>query len=155
MGTFIFNDQCEAEAETVFCAELPLGLKKEDALLDALSAALRFPDYFGRNWNALDECICDLSWLPPGDVALVHRDLPLADNRASLSIYLSILHDAVGNWGTKGSNLIYASPEKWDASDWRGLLVKRKLLVMFPSNTEVTVRNVLADVALFNEYEAH
>jgi hypothetical protein len=24
---------------------------------------MRFPDYFGWNWNAFDECITDLEWL--------------------------------------------------------------------------------------------
>lgn len=28
-----------------------------------ISAAMRFPYYFGWNWNAFDECITDLEWL--------------------------------------------------------------------------------------------
>lgn len=32
----------------------------EAALLDAVAAALGFPLYFGRNWDALDECLRDL-----------------------------------------------------------------------------------------------
>ncbi len=143
MITFIFNDQAEVGA--VHRAELPPNIKTEGALLDALSVELRFPDYFGRNWNALDECIRDLSWLPPGDVALIHKDLPLADSGASLSIYLCILHDALQNWKTTGSNLIFASPEKRDTSGDRDLLVRRRLLVTFPLETKDTVERVLAE----------
>lgn len=31
----------------------------EGELFDALAAALHLPDYFGRNWDALDECLRD------------------------------------------------------------------------------------------------
>jgi hypothetical protein len=34
-------------------------------LFDEFSAALQFPWYFGENGNAFDECLADLSWLPP------------------------------------------------------------------------------------------
>lgn len=32
-------------------------------LLDAFATSLSFPEYFGRNWDALDECLTDMSWL--------------------------------------------------------------------------------------------
>jgi len=34
------------------------------SLFDEFAAGLQFPYYFGENWNAFDECITDLSWLP-------------------------------------------------------------------------------------------
>jgi hypothetical protein len=38
-------------------------MKTERGLFDELSAAFQFPYYFGDNWDALDECMADLSWL--------------------------------------------------------------------------------------------
>ena len=35
-----------------------------ESLFQEIAAALQFPYYFGNNWNALDECIKDLGWLP-------------------------------------------------------------------------------------------
>jgi len=38
-------------------------MKEKDSLLKEFSAQLHFPDYFGENWDAFDECINDLSWI--------------------------------------------------------------------------------------------
>jgi RNAse (barnase) inhibitor barstar len=43
----------------------------KDDLMDALAFGFSFPDYFGRNWDAVDECLRDLSWLPADGYALV------------------------------------------------------------------------------------
>lgn len=41
---------------------------------DELAAALQFPYYFGENWNAFNDCMTDLDWLPfePGIVIVVY-----------------------------------------------------------------------------------
>jgi RNAse (barnase) inhibitor barstar len=56
-------------------ADLDAGsLASEGELLAELSKVFRFPDYFGGNWDALDECLRDLEWLPAqGYVLRVHN----------------------------------------------------------------------------------
>ncbi len=39
-------------------------------LLAGLAAGLAFPEYFGNNWDAVDECLRDLSW-GPGDLGWI------------------------------------------------------------------------------------
>src|SRR5687767_14416178 len=66
---------------------LPRGIRSKQTLLAVLADKLRFPGYFGWNWDALEECLGDLAWLPPDrPIAIVHEDLPFSprsDNRAT------------------------------------------------------------------------
>ena len=39
-------------------------MRSWDALMDEIGAVLQFPDYFGENYPALDECLNDMDWLP-------------------------------------------------------------------------------------------
>jgi len=44
-----------------------LGCGDKDVALDRIAQALDFPDWFGRNWDALADCLSDLEWLEPAD----------------------------------------------------------------------------------------
>jgi RNAse (barnase) inhibitor barstar len=45
------------------------------ALLGRLARELHFPDYFGRNWDALQDCLTDLpDWLPAPGYVLVFTE---------------------------------------------------------------------------------
>jgi hypothetical protein len=78
-------------------APIPAGIDSKTALFRALVPALALPDHFGANWDALDECLRDLSWIGKKTVALVHEDLPALPKR-ELATYLAILSDAVNDW---------------------------------------------------------
>lgn len=38
------------------------GVHDKQHMLDAVAAAFQFPDWFGGNWDALEDCLTDLSW---------------------------------------------------------------------------------------------
>ncbi|MTD58879.1 barstar family protein [Amycolatopsis pithecellobii] len=64
--------------------------------MDAIATALSFPEWFGRNLDALYDCLTDLSWLPSGEHVLIWSgsdELKAADPRAYLAIR-SVLSDA-------------------------------------------------------------
>jgi RNAse (barnase) inhibitor barstar len=46
----------------------------EEDLFSAVAKGLRFQDYFGKNWDALDECLRDMAWLPAKGYVLLVRD---------------------------------------------------------------------------------
>jgi RNAse (barnase) inhibitor barstar len=72
--------------------------------MDAIAAGLAFPDWFGRNLDALYDCLTDLSWLPAGEHVLIwvgSDRLKQADPKAYLAIR-SVLSDAQRALGPGG-----------------------------------------------------
>jgi RNAse (barnase) inhibitor barstar len=68
----------------------------KQSTMDAIAQALSFPAYFGRNLDALYDCLTDLSWLPPGEHVLIwvnSDNLKQAEPRTYQSIR-SVLSDA-------------------------------------------------------------
>jgi hypothetical protein len=64
ISAFRFDAQPRDLDETSdFLARIPYGLSGKTKLLDALRVALEFPAYFGRNWDALSDCLQDMSWI--------------------------------------------------------------------------------------------
>jgi len=47
------------------------GVVTKDAFLQVVSRALQFPDYFGINWDAFEDCLRDLSWFSSRGYVLV------------------------------------------------------------------------------------
>ena len=73
-----------------------------DGLLTECARALDFPDYFGHNWDALEECLTDLEWLPAKGYILLITDAGcvLPDDEEEYETFLEILRDAGEAWGT-------------------------------------------------------
>jgi RNAse (barnase) inhibitor barstar len=64
-------DPAQLEADAYFVAAIDgQALRSDDALFGALGEAFQFPDYFGDNWDALDEVLRDLEWIAPTKVVL-------------------------------------------------------------------------------------
>jgi hypothetical protein len=77
---------------------IPAGIRSKLKLIAIVAQRLDFPAWSGRNWDAFEDSLRDLSWLPPGTVTLVHEDLPFGPGGQNRGIYLSILKGACRSW---------------------------------------------------------
>ena len=70
-------------------------------LFAEFAQALEFPDYFGHNWDAMEECLADLEWLPAKGYILLITDAEgvLPDDEEEYETFLEILRDAGEAWG--------------------------------------------------------
>jgi barstar (barnase inhibitor) len=76
------------------------GATGREALMQRIAHALAFPSWFGGNWDALEDCLADLSWSDaPGHVLLFEgaQALP-ADERG---ILVDILASAAAYWAER------------------------------------------------------
>lgn len=82
-------------------------IQGKDKLLAAFNDGLAFP-YFGWNWDALEDCLRDLSWIAQRQVVIAHDGWP-GLSASDLQTYLSILSDMVDHWAGDASKKIIAT----------------------------------------------
>lgn len=90
--------RAEEIIEAVRASKLSLAKIRFDekrALLDNIAAALDFPDWFGANWDALEDCLSDLSWREaPGHVLLFEQ----ARAGDDLGVLVDVLRSSAEYW---------------------------------------------------------
>ena len=79
-------------------------VRDKSGLLTALARALDFPDWFGGNWDALADCLGDLSWrTAPGYVlALDHCHVLAKRARADFETLLEVFAATADYWREQG-----------------------------------------------------
>jgi RNAse (barnase) inhibitor barstar len=107
------------------------------AFFDELAAALQFPDYFGENWDAANDCLGDLDWVHADAIVLGLLDgdkLLAAAGAAEAKKLIKVLtavaehrnHAAARTPGRSFHVVVQASAAEADAvaQRWAGLGLK-------------------------------
>ncbi|MDQ7990320.1 MAG: barstar family protein [Candidatus Dactylopiibacterium sp.] len=84
---------------------IDLGLAHDAARVhDILSRALHFPEWYGRNWDALADCLCDLSWEEADGYVLIFQRADSLQRSApeAFATLLAVLADAAAFWRDEG-----------------------------------------------------
>jgi hypothetical protein len=81
-----------------------------DKPIEAIAKALGFPDWFGGNWDALEDCLGDLSWRKPPH-RLVLRNFRKGDD---LGVLIDILSSTAAFWDEQGGSFVavFVDPER-------------------------------------------
>lgn len=73
----------------------------QESLFRVLADTLRFPDWFGGNWDALEDCLGDLSWRPGNGHVLVFRNWQ-ALTSDDLGVLIDVLRSSAESWSGRG-----------------------------------------------------
>ena len=89
------------------------GISAKPALLRSIGLALGFPDWFGENWDALEDCLTDLSWRQAQGHVLVFEGfqfLPADD----VGVLIDVLASAAEFWAGLGKPFfaVFVDPER-------------------------------------------
>jgi RNAse (barnase) inhibitor barstar len=83
-------------------------IERKEQLLNHVATVLQFPNHFGSNWDALEECLTDLEWVD-GDGYLIyfdHIDGLLSAHPDQFATFLEIVRDAVESWKEDGEAMV-------------------------------------------------
>jgi RNAse (barnase) inhibitor barstar len=113
VSQFFFGiDEVVIDDRADFVARVPAGISARDQLFESLKRGLVFPDYFGGNWDALSECLRDLSWIRKRRVVIVHESIPVLEANI-LAAYCDLLAECVRDWkGDDQHELVVVFPKE-------------------------------------------
>jgi hypothetical protein len=102
-------DEVVAEGSKLSLARVRYADKAE--LLKNIAAALEFPDWFGHNWDALEDCLTDLSWRDAAAYVLVFDEPKPGDDFGAL---LDVLRSSAHSWAGRGKPFfaVFVDPQR-------------------------------------------
>jgi RNAse (barnase) inhibitor barstar len=83
-------------------------ITRKEQLMNHVATALHFPKDFGKNWDALEECINDLDWVDAEGYVIYydHIDGLLGTHPDQFETLVEILRDSVAQWKEDGEAMV-------------------------------------------------
>jgi len=83
-------------------------ISRKEQLLNHAATALRLPEDFGHNWDALEECLTDMEWVDADGYLIYydHIDGFLTAHPDQFETLVEILRDAVASWKSDGNAMV-------------------------------------------------
>lgn len=77
---------------------IPTNVRSDHDLFSLFSKELNFPDYFGDNWDALFDCLKDLSFVKEKNITIINNDIPFKNSIYDRKTYIELLVDLINHW---------------------------------------------------------
>lgn len=74
------------------------GAHNKEALLGCIARSLAFPEWFGQNWDALEDCLTDLSWREAEGHVLVFDSFTAGDE---IGVLIDVLASSAEFWAAR------------------------------------------------------
>jgi hypothetical protein len=80
-------------------------------LFPSIARALEFPSWFGANWDALEDCLGDLSWRPGEGHVLLFQRPPAGE---ALNRLIDVLRSSARYWASRGKPFfaVFIDPQR-------------------------------------------
>ena len=84
-------------------------IRTEQTFLKKAGEVFGFPDYYGRNWDAFEECIKDFEWYPAEGYLILydHFEVFAAYAPGEFKVVLTIFESAIKYWEEKNRITFY------------------------------------------------
>src|SRR6478672_10553049 len=75
-------------------------ISRKEQLLNHVATALHFPNDFGHNWDALEECLTDMEWEDASGYVIYYEHIEALQEAHpdQFDTLVEILRDAVASW---------------------------------------------------------
>ena len=79
-------------------------IEKKEQFLNHAAVAMKFPDHFGKNWDAFYDCLTDLDWVDGKGFIIYfdHTDAFAKHNESQLETVIELFEDAINYWKAEG-----------------------------------------------------
>jgi RNAse (barnase) inhibitor barstar len=83
-------------------------IEKKDQFLNHAAVAMRFPDHFGKNWDAFYDCLTDMEWAESNGYVIYfdHTDGFAEHHESQLETVIELFQDAVDFWKGDGKSML-------------------------------------------------
>lgn len=110
--------EAKAAGLAVFCTDIG-HIHDKQGFIAALGATLRFPEWAGKNWDALNDCLTDLEWLEATGYVLILEKARhfAAAHKHEFDDAVAVLQSAADYWKEQGRPfwVLVHGAQGWDA----------------------------------------